>query len=480
MVINPNSLRRRVSRTALVCVGGSCFLALLLAPAFSGRDSKAAHAALGVAADGLAGTLAPIFGDGKDAAESYLSAVLNGRSEISVRVESAGSPVATFGTWDSTAEGGAAAPITDADGRTLGRVLVQARETGSVWTRFLFLVLATGGACGVTAFVLRRFGLGAEGELEETISGLATTSRVVYESASQIAHTSHSIARGAVEQAGNLEQTSAALQQMASVTQQNAANAKEANQTADAARSEVAASRDAMTRMSDTIANIVESSNRTWDIVQSIDGIAFQTNLLALNAAVEAARAGEAGKGFAVVAEEVRNLAKRSTDAARTTSTLIGTSKQSAGDGAAACKELAEVLGRIEERTLDVTRLIQHVSSASVEQAQGITQVTEAVSRIDQSTQENAAASQQANSIAECVFDQVREMGEHIRCLTDFLGIEAGEGSTPEAPSSSHSGPPADRAVGESRSGAETKAARSAARSPEQVIPLTEEELLSL
>ena len=104
-----------------------------------------------------------------------------------------------------------------------------------------------------------------------------------------------------------------------------------------------------MNRMTQTIGKIKASSDETAKIVGTIDEIAFQTNLLALNAAVEAARAGEAGKGFAVVAEEVRNLAQRSAEAAKTTANLIEESVRNSEDGVKVTQEVGNILNEIAE-----------------------------------------------------------------------------------------------------------------------------------
>ena len=117
------------------------------------------------------------------------------------------------------------------------------------------------------------------------------------------------------------------------MTKQNADNSGQASNLAKEASDSATRGNNAMERMDNAINKIKNSADQTAKIIKTIDEIAFQTNLLALNAAVEAARAGEAGKGFAVVAEEVRNLAQRSAEAARNTTSLIGESVQNANEG---------------------------------------------------------------------------------------------------------------------------------------------------
>ncbi|HBA83439.1 MAG TPA: hypothetical protein DCZ95_05020, partial [Verrucomicrobia bacterium] len=171
--------------------------------------------------------------------------------------------------------------------------------------------------------------------IQHVIDGLSAGSEQVTSASSQVSSASQQLAQGASEQASSLEETSASLEEMASMTRQNADNATQANNIAREASSLAVGGVEAMTRMIGAIDKIKKSSDETAKIIKTIDEIAFQTNLLALNAAVEAARAGEAGKGFAVVAEEVRNLARRSAEAAKNTADLIEGAQKNSEQGVA-------------------------------------------------------------------------------------------------------------------------------------------------
>ncbi len=169
-----------------------------------------------------------------------------------------------------------------------------------------------------------------------------------------------------------------------------------------------------------------ESSDETAKVVKVIDEIAFQTNLLALNAAVEAARAGEAGKGFAVVAEEVRNLAMRSAEAAKNTSALIEGSQKNSDNGVRATQDFVQILANITSGIKKVNGLVGEVTSASDEQAKGVSQVNTAISQLNEVTQRTASSAEESSSAS-------RELGfqaEHMQLIVGELnGIIKGKGS---------------------------------------------------
>lgn len=146
------------------------------------------------------------------------------------------------------------------------------------------------------------------------------------------------------------------------------------------------------------------------DIIGVIDGIAFQTNILALNAAVEAARAGEQGRGFAVVAAEVRNLAQRSAQAAKEIKVLIGDSVAKVEAGSELAGSAGKTMTDVVDQFKRVTDLINEISAASAEQSQGIDQVGDAVTQLDQVTQQNAALVEESAAAAESLKHQAQRM----------------------------------------------------------------------
>jgi methyl-accepting chemotaxis protein len=194
--------------------------------------------------------------------------------------------------------------------------------------------------------------------LDEALNQVQTSVEQVSSGSSQISTGSQTLSQGAQEQASSLEEVSSSLEEMASMTKQNAENANQAKSLSGAAQKSAEQGNKSMEEMTDAIDKIKRSSDETAKIVKTIDEIAFQTNLLALNAAVEAARAGEAGRGFAVVAEEVRNLASRSAEAAKSTASMIDESVKNADGGVTITQEVGKFLTQINDGTQKVNDLV--------------------------------------------------------------------------------------------------------------------------
>ncbi|MGC9387235.1 MAG: methyl-accepting chemotaxis protein [Hydrogenovibrio sp.] len=203
------------------------------------------------------------------------------------------------------------------------------------------------------------------------------------------------------QQAASIEETAATMEQITAQVKQNADNAVEASQvthqTANLAEEGVSVMANAIESMS----QIQASSERINDIISLIDSIAFQTNLLALNAAVEAARAGEHGRGFAVVAGEVRNLAQKSSDAAKEIRGLIEDTVHKVTEGTHFVKGSGESLNSIAQSIQDVNKLIDEMARSSHEQADGIDQINQAIGNIDSAVQQNAALVEESTAISE-------------------------------------------------------------------------------
>ena len=258
--------------------------------------------------------------------------------------------------------------------------------------------------------------------INKVIEGLSSGSEQVSAASGQVSSSSQQLAEGSSEAASSLEEISSSLEEMTSMTKQNSTNAKQADDLAGETQSSAEKGSEAMGRMTEAIDKIKESSDETAKIIKTIDEIAFQTNLLALNAAVEAARAGEAGAGFAVVAEEVRNLAMRSAEAAKTTSSLIVESQANADNGVTVTKEIGEILNDIAQAIQKVKQLVGEVSAASEEQSEGINQVNTAVSQMDKVTQNSAANAEESASASEELSSQAADLNGMVEELSAIVG----------------------------------------------------------
>ena len=257
------------------------------------------------------------------------------------------------------------------------------------------------------------------------IASLNVTIREVRDSTEAIASASSQIASGNLDlsarteaQASSLEETAAAMEELTSTVKQNADNARQANQLVVSASSHAVKGGDVVGQVVRTMSEITESSRKIADIIGVIDGIAFQTNILALPAAVEAARAGEQGRGFAVVATEVRNLAQRSSQAAREIKDLIVDSGSRVEAGSRLVDSAGATMQDIVVSVQRVADLMGEIASASQEQSQGIAQVNATVTQMDDATQQNAALVEEAAAAAQSLQDQAGKLAQVVSVFT--------------------------------------------------------------
>ena len=344
-------------------------------------------------------------------------------------------------------------------------------------------VLAIGLGLLLAFFILRA----VNASIDRVINNLNDSSGQVTSAAQQIAASSQELSQGATEQASSLEETSSAVEEMNSMVQKNAESAQQSLRTsqtsgdsANRGRKVVEEMKRAMTEIDAANVNIMnqttESNVKISEIVKVIaeignktkviNDIVFQTKLLSFNASVEAARAGEHGKGFAVVAEEVGNLAQMSGNAAKEISSmldssiekvegivrdtktsverLVAESKAKVELGTRVAADCGEVLDDIVNKVTVVSQMSHSISSASDEQARGISEITKAVSQLDQMTQQNAAISEEAASAAEELSSQAESMQSIVQALISAIkgGNVTVSGSVPrQALSRRSSGP---------------------------------------
>ena len=251
-------------------------------------------------------------------------------------------------------------------------------------------------------------------KLSDTMLHINEASDQVASSADQVSGGAMALSQGATEQASSIEELAATIHTISDQVTLNSENCGEARNLVNETSDYVETANQEMNRLTEAMNDINDTSAKIGNIIKAIEDIAFQTNILALNAAVEAARAGEAGKGFAVVADEVRNLASKSAEAAKDTTTLIEQSVTAVHNGTEIASETAVAMKHVGERTASVEEIVNKIASASEQQADMIEQVTVGVEQISSVVQNNSATAEESAASAEELSGQATMLKELI------------------------------------------------------------------
>ncbi|MEN9841748.1 MAG: hypothetical protein RL376_1548 [Verrucomicrobiota bacterium] len=308
-----------------------------------------------------------------------------------------------------------------ADGGLISTAEVSENVAGSmgrsVWVTIIGLSLAT--VIGIIVSLV--FSSKLVSNLQDISRVLKAGAEETTQTAEELSDTSRTLAAQASEQAASLEEASASLEEISSMAQGNVAHAQTAKNLAAEARQSADAGALDMKEMTEAMAEIKKSSDNISQILKTIDEIAFQTNILALNAAVEAARAGEAGAGFAVVAEEVRSLARRSSDASKETALKIHDSVSKSERGVAISAKVAQGLHEIVTKATKVDDLLVEIAGGSQEQSQGVAQVNTAISQIDKVTQSNVTNAEHSAESASALTGQAAKLQAAVHTLEKLI-----------------------------------------------------------
>lgn len=257
-------------------------------------------------------------------------------------------------------------------------------------------------------------------ELNYLMQSITQASEQVSAGSQHVAYGSQALAQGATEQASSVEELSATITQLSTTVKSNSEMAQNASVNATHVNAQIAESGEKMNQSLELMQQIRTSAAKVSGIIKTIEDIAFQTNILALNAAVEAARAGQSGKGFAVVADEVRNLAEKSAEASKATTTLISSMVASIEHGSESMQETKQYMDNVVAAASEITAVFQKISEASERQSTAITQVTQGTGQISSVVQTNSATAEQSAAASE----QLSSQAENLKNLTRRFRIE--------------------------------------------------------
>ncbi|WP_206460814.1 methyl-accepting chemotaxis protein [Anaerovorax sp. IOR16] len=264
----------------------------------------------------------------------------------------------------------------------------------------------------------------------QTLTNISISADQVASGSDQVASGAQALSQGATEQASSIEELSATINEISQHIKNNAENANHVRTVSNENTEQVLDANLQMKNMVSAMNEIRSASNEIGKIIKTIDDIAFQTNILALNAAVEAARAGAAGKGFAVVADEVRNLAGKSAEAAKNTTTLIESAIHSVEKGTQIVDQTADALEKIVEGGQQTSQLINEISEATNEQSSSMNQVTLGMDQISSVVQTNSATAEESAAASEELSGQSQLLKElvaqfHLAHDTDYISTSS-------------------------------------------------------
>ncbi|MFU0855209.1 methyl-accepting chemotaxis protein [Kluyvera cryocrescens] len=264
--------------------------------------------------------------------------------------------------------------------------------------------------------------------LVKTVGSVRLGAEEIYRGTSEISMGNTDLSSRTEQQAAAIEQTAASMEELAATVKQNAENAHHASKLAEDASGKASRGGQLVSGVVSTMGSISTSSKKISEITSVINSIAFQTNILALNAAVEAARAGEQGRGFAVVASEVRTLASRSAQAAKEIEGLISESVTLIERGSDEVVRAGSTMTDIVDAVKRVTDIMLEIAAASDEQNRGIQQVSQAVTEMDNVTQQNASLVEEASAAAASLEEQAARLTQAVGAFR----IQGGERAVAE------------------------------------------------
>jgi len=302
-----------------------------------------------------------------------------------------------------------------------------------------FGVLASLVLSAVSASVLIR---GITRPVNALILRLAQGSQTVEQASGALSSSAHDLLQGVKGNSASLSEIAAALEELNSMTQRNAHDSSQASDLMAQVKNSFELGQESMIRLTKAMNDVSASGQEIAKIIKLIDGIAFQTNLLALNAAVEAARAGEAGAGFAVVADQVRTLATRSAEAAKSTAELLVTAINGINAGVEMAGQTSGTFTSVEGQVGTVTKLFSDVAEASREQSSGISRIRDSMTSMDKVSREGTEQADKSDRSAQALVAQAVDLHGAVDELTELVHGRASGRSADSAARAAPSLPP--------------------------------------
>jgi len=262
------------------------------------------------------------------------------------------------------------------------------------------------GSMAIISWALRPLGAltkGWEGNVEQVSS-----------MTSQISSTTLQLGTSLKDSAGTLQKASLSMEQMLSLIQHQGQEATRVKNLVDETRVSLASSEESAGRTRDYVKSLNENAERVFQVVKTIEEIAFQTNILALNAGVEAVRAGEQGKEFVMVVEEIRNLSQRCSQVARETSQLVTVNAQQAQEGLKLSEATGKVIAQTAEKAKKVVDLITVIEEGVEEQSSGLQAIRASVTQSERETYQNSAAGEKLSATGFNLSQQV----DHLKAVS--------------------------------------------------------------
>ena len=261
-------------------------------------------------------------------------------------------------------------------------------------------------------YILKRF--------NSTLTEISNLAEQVSSNSSEVENASKSLADGATEQAGVIEELNATIDTVVDMAEDTAKETQNASARVKASANKANEEKEKMNELLTEMEHITEISKEIGNIITDIEDIASQTNLLSLNASIEAARAGEAGKGFAVVADQIGKLAADSAKSAVNTRDLIDKTLVEIEKGNMITRTTAESFNQIIEDMKSFAELAENTMEKANSQAESLEQIGQGIEQLSGVVQGNAASSEENTAISINLAEGAAKMNDRVNIFKLF------------------------------------------------------------